>query len=217
MIGDTLKRVTILAVRKTSSPFKTKAGVNSYMSTSVGNGSRRESDTHRHFPAYGPIDAVLGFVLFYVLIDRATPKIVTVFSETVLDLSSSFVRFGLAVVLWFMLVVVVINQTRRQLAALGVLTYDDYQLRVWSRVTPASVRTSGYLFAFVAGTVLAAMTFDRALEVLLSLIPTVATVDVGAFNVVALLEMIVFFIAYRIATHSLDRLVIDGIRALARS
>lgn len=200
-----------------SSHFKMAAAVNSRMSTSVGSGSRRVSETNRHFPAYGPIDAVLGYILFYVLIDRVTPAIVTVFSETVLDLSSSFVRFGVAIVLWFILVVIIIDQTRRQLAALGVFTYDDYQLRVWSRVTPSSVRTSGYLFAFFAGTVIAVRTFDRAVEVLLSLIPIVATVDVGAFDIVGLLEMIVFFLAYSIATHSLDRLLIGGIRALARS
>ena len=187
------------------------------MSTSVGSGSRRVSDTNSKFPAYGPIEAALGYVLFFVLIDRMTPAFLTVFSETVLDLSPSFVRFGLAVVLWFFLVLTVIDQTRRQLAALGVVTYDDYQLRVWSRVTPSSVRTSGYLFAFVAGTIIAVITFDRAVEVLLSLIPIVATVDVGAFDIIGLLEMIVFFLAYSIATHSLDRLLIGGIRALARS
>jgi hypothetical protein len=53
-----------------------------------------------------------------------------VFSDTVLDLSPSFVRFGLATALWFVLVVIVIDSARRQLAALGVVTYDDFQLRI---------------------------------------------------------------------------------------
>lgn len=192
------------------------AGVNSRMSASVGSGSREVSETDPQFPAYGPIDAILGYLLFYVLIDRTTPGIVTVFSETVLDLSPSFMRFGLAIVLWFILVVIIIDQTRRQLAALGVVTYDDHQLRVWSRVTPSSVRTSGYLFAFVAGAVIAVITFDLAVEVLVSLIPIMATVDVGAFDIIGLFEMIVFFLAYSIASHSLDRLLIGGIIALAR-
>ncbi|SEP03706.1 hypothetical protein SAMN04487948_111109 [Halogranum amylolyticum] len=185
------------------------------MNTSVASEFRRVSETDRQFPAYGPIEAALGYVLFYVLIDRVTPAIVTVFSDTVLDLSPSFVRFGLATALWFMLVVVVVDQTRRQLAALGVVTYDDLQLRLWSRVTASSLRTAGYLLALVAGTAIAVISFDRAVEALLTLIPVVATVDVVAVDLTEVFVMVVFFVAYSVAAHSLDRLVIGGIRVLA--
>ncbi|WP_436926067.1 hypothetical protein [Halosimplex amylolyticum] len=171
------------------------------------------AETNRQFPAYGPIESVLGYVLFYVVIGRVTPAIVTVFSDTVLDLSPSFVRFGLAIALWFVLVVTAIDQTRRQLAALGVGTYAA-ELRVWSRVTPSSLRTVGYLLAVIAGTVVAVITFDRAVEALLSLIPVVATVDVVAFDLVELFVMVVFFLSYSVAAHSLDRLVIGGVRTL---
>ncbi|MDG5777414.1 hypothetical protein VB773_21710 [Haloarculaceae archaeon H-GB2-1] len=173
------------------------------------------SETDCQFPAYGPIEAALGYVLFYVFIDRVTLAVVTVFSDTVLDLSPSFVRFGLATALWFMLVVIVIDQTRRQLATLGIVTYDDFQLCLWSRVTPSSMRTVGYLVALVAGTAIAVITFDRAVEALLTLIPVVATVDIVAFDLVELFVMAVFFVAYSVAAHSLDRLVIGGIRVLA--
>lgn len=172
------------------------------------------SETDRQFPAYGLIEAVLGYVLFYLIIDHVTPAIVTVFSDTVLDLSPSFVRFGLATALWFILAMVVIDQTRRQLAALGVVTYDDFQLSMWSRVTPGPVRTAGYILTLVTGAAVTVMTFDRALEALLSLIPIVATVDVAVFDLVELFVMVVFFIAYSVAAHSLDRLVIGGIRVL---
>jgi hypothetical protein len=100
---------------------------------------RTEAAIHREFPAYGPIEAILGYVLFYVLVDRATPVVVETFSETVLDLSPSFLEFGLAMALWFVLGVTAIDQVRRQLAALGLVSYDEYQLRVWSRVTPSSL------------------------------------------------------------------------------
>jgi hypothetical protein len=185
------------------------------MSTSVAGEYHKNSDRGRQFPAYGPIEGVLGYVLFYVLIDRVTPAIATVFNDAVLDLSPSFVRFGLAIALWFILVVMVIDQTRRQLAALGVVTYDDFQLRVWSRVTPSSLRTAGYLLALIAGTAVAVATFDPAVKALLSLIPVVATVDVVAFDFFELFILVVFFVSYSIASHSLDRLVIDGVRALA--
>lgn len=176
--------------------------------------THHDDEKESPFPTYGPIEASLGYLLFYVLVDRVTPAVVTVSSDTVLGLSSSFVRFGLAIALWFILVVTAIDQTRHQLAALGVGTYDDYRLRVWSRVTPTSLRTAGYLLALIASTVVAVITFDRAVEALMSLIPVVATVDVAAFDFVELFVMVVFFVAYSVAAHSLDRLVIGGIQAL---
>jgi hypothetical protein len=48
----------------------------------------------------------------------------------------------------------------------------------------------------------------------MSLIPVVATVDVAAFDFVELFVMVAFFVAYSVAAHSLDRLVIGGIQAL---
>jgi hypothetical protein len=85
---------------------------------------------------------------------------------------------------------------------------------VWSRVTPSSLRTTGYLLALIAGTAVAVITFDRAVEALLSLIPVVATVDVVAFDLAELFVMVVFFFSYSVAAHSLDRLVIGGSRTL---
>lgn len=61
--------------------------------------SRHVDEEDSQFPAYGPIEASLGYLLFYVLVNRVTPAVVTVFSDTVLDLSPSFVRFGLATAL----------------------------------------------------------------------------------------------------------------------
>jgi protein-S-isoprenylcysteine O-methyltransferase Ste14 len=185
------------------------------MDTHVTSRDHRDAGLVGAFPAYGPVEAVLGYAMFYVFVDRATPAVVEVFSETVLDLSPSFVGFGLAAALWFVLVLTVVDQVRRQLAALGLGSYDEYQLRVWSRVTPASLRAAGYLLAFGAGTVVAGLTFERAVDALLSLIPVVATVDVAAVDVVGLVVLVVFSVSYSAATHSLDRLVVDGIRTLA--
>ena len=184
------------------------------MNKCVAGETRHVDEEDGQFPAYGPIEAGLGYLLFYFLVDRATPAVVTGFSDAVLDLSPSFVRYGLATALWFVLVVTALDQVRRQLAALGVGTYDEYQLRVWSRVSPSPLRTAGYLLALIVGTAVAVTTFDRAVEALLSLIPAVATVDVVAFDLVELFVMVVFFISYSVAAHSLDRLVIGGIKTL---
>jgi hypothetical protein len=154
-------------------------------------------------------------VLFYVLVDRATPVVVETFSETVLDLSPSFLEFGLAMALWFVLGVTAIDQVRRQLAALGLVSYDEYQLRVWSRVTPSSLRTTGYLVALVVGGGVAVLTFQHTIETLVSPLPLFATVDPARFDIIGLLAMVAFFVAYGIATHSLHRLVIGAIHALS--
>lgn len=185
------------------------------MDTSVANVASHGPEKDPQFPAYGPIEAALGYVLFYVLVGRVTPDIVTVFSETVLDLTPSFVRFGLAAALWFVFLVTAVDQTRRQLAVLGISKYDNFQLRVWSRVSPSSLRTAGYIVALVSGTAIAMITFSYAVEALQSLIPLIATATPVGLDAIELVVMIVFFIAYSIAAHSLDRVVIDGIRTLA--
>lgn len=177
--------------------------------------ARHVDEGASRFPAYGPIEASLGYLLFYVLVGRATPAVVTAFGDTVPGLSPSSVRFGLAAALWFVLAVTATDQLRRQLAALGVGSYDDDELRVWSRVAPSSLRTTGYLSALIVGTAVAAATFDRAVAALLSLIPVVAAVDVAAFDPVGLVVLVVFLLAYSGAAHSLDRLVIGAVRTPA--
>jgi hypothetical protein len=186
------------------------------MNTTVTTQSDRGAAQEPGFPAYGPVEAVLGYAMFYVVIDRVTPAVVETFSVTVLDLSPSFVRFGLAAALWFVLAVTALDQVRRQLVALGVLGDgdDDPGLRLWSRVTPGSLRISGYAATFVVGTAVAAVTFERAIAALLALIPAVATADAVAVNLGGGLVLAVFFVAYGVATHSLDRLVVGTVRAL---
>ncbi|NHN49242.1 hypothetical protein G9464_16825 [Halostella sp. JP-L12] len=58
------------------------------------------------------------------------------------------------------------------------------------------------------------ITFNRAVKALLSLIPVIATVDVVPVDFIGLFVLVVFFVAYSVTAHSLDRLVIGGIRAL---
>ena len=179
----------------------------------MGDAIRTQPPRTAGFPAYGPIEAVLGYVLFYVLVDRVTPAVVDAF-VAVLDVSASFVGFGLAAVLWFVFVLTVVDETRRQLAALGRVAGQP-RARVWSRVTPASLRTAGYLVGLIVGAGVAAATFERALATILSLIPVVATVDAAGVDPAGIVVLIVFFVAYSVATHSLDRLVIGAVRSLS--
>ncbi|OSP00139.1 hypothetical protein B9H04_10225 [Halorubrum ezzemoulense DSM 17463] len=128
---------------------------------SVASAARRVDEDDSQFPPHGPVEACLGYLLFYILVIRVTPAVVATSGDAALSLPSSFVRFGLAAALWFVLVVTAVDQARR-LAALGVGTNDDPGLRVRSRVVPSSPRTTGYLLALIADTAVAMVTFDGA-------------------------------------------------------
>ncbi|MDB9232669.1 hypothetical protein [Halorubrum ezzemoulense] len=128
---------------------------------SVASAARRVDEDDSQFPPHGPVEACLGYLLFYILVIRVTPAVVAMSGDAALSLPSSFVRFGLAAALWFVLVVTAVDQARR-LAALGVGTNDDPGLRVRSRVVPSSPRTTGYLLALIADTAVAMVTFDGA-------------------------------------------------------
>jgi len=159
--------------------------------------------------AYGPIDAALGYVVFYVFVDRATSTVVEVVSTAIPSMSPSVVRLGLAVLLWFILVVTFLDQLRRQLAALGFGSRGEQ-----SRGAPTDLRLVGYLVALLLGGTIAAWTFEPAVQAGISLIWIVGTLDPTRFALLEFVLMIVFFVSFASATRALDRLIIGSIRKL---
>lgn len=179
---------------------------------SYGPAPERTDPGRCRLPAYGPIDAVLGFVAFYVFVDRATPTVVDVLAVAVPAASPSLVRLGLAATLWFVLAVTLLDRARRQLAALGVGSRDDVGRAERSRAAPTRLQFAGYLVVLLLGGVVAAWTFEPAVRTGIALIRTVATLDVAAFDPLGFVTMVVFFVAFAGATRALDRLVVGGIR-----
>lgn len=170
-----------------------------------------EADSGPSVPAYGPIDAVLGYALFYVVVDRITPSVTAVLAD-ILSVAPSTIGFGLAAALWFVLVVTVLDQARRQLAALGVGTADAVRHEATQRGTLSEPQTEFYLAALLVGGVVAAWTFDTAMTTIPSLVRVVSTADPGGFVIRAFLETVVFFAAFGTATRALDRLLVGAIR-----
>ncbi|WP_253805958.1 hypothetical protein [Haloferax sp. Q22] len=175
---------------------------------------------HEPFPAYGPVDAALGFVVFYLFVERATPTIVETLTSVVPGISASAVGFGLAAFLWFIFVVTTLDQLRRQLAALGVVAGDAGRpVRVeLGRAVPTTPRLLVYAVISVVGGSIAVLTFDRAVDAGIAFIRLVVDLGVGvfpfgAFPIVEFLVMVVFFVSFGAATHSLDRVVIGIVRA----
>ncbi|WP_158059272.1 hypothetical protein [Halorussus halophilus] len=183
------------------------------MNTYADSESRRDARDRPAIPAYGPIDALLGFVMFYVLVDRATPTFVDVIPTVLPSVSPSLVRLGLALALWFVFVVTSIDQIRRQLAALGVITHDAITPSSRRRGTPTETEALLYLVLALVGGTVAAWTFDRGIETAVSLIPVVVTIDVTAFVPEDFAVMVVFFLSFGVASYALDRLLIGGLRA----
>jgi hypothetical protein len=135
-----------------------------------------------------------------------------VFSDTVLDLSPSFVRFGLATALWFLLVVIVIDSARRQLAALGVGSHGEVDPDPATRGPPPEPVALGSLLGLVLGGSVAWLTFEAGLATVASFIDSVVRLDVDGLLVVDAALLVVFFVAYGVATWSLDRLVVGAVR-----
>ena len=190
-------------------------GVHSGVNTEVESRAAESAPVSREaprFPAYGPVDAALGFALFYVIVDRATPTVVDVLTD-VLSVPPTLVGTGLAALLWFVLAVTVLDQARRQLAALGVGGYEGGWPNRPKPGVPSRELALAYFGGLVVGGLLAWWTFAPAVETAVSLIRVVAALDVGAFDLLAFLVMVVFFVSYAVATRSLDRLVVGGVRA----
>lgn len=163
-------------------------------------------------PAYGAVESALGYALFYHVVTRATPALVARFSD-LLGVSPSLVGLGLAALLWFVLATTALDVARRQLSAIGLLEASRTP-NVWARLLPARRGTVANLVLVGLGGALAAWTFAGAVQTAVDVIRWVAALDVGAFVSVAFLRLVVFFVAYSAAAHALDRLVVDGLRAL---
>jgi len=183
------------------------------MSPADGPGRRPGAPEEPRFPAYGPVEALLGYLLFYVVLTRATPTFVDVVTDVFPSLSPSLVGLGLAAFLWFVLAVTVVAQARRQLAALGVVDGEPDRPTVWSLVVPKGASTATSLLVLVVAGAVALSTFDAAITTAVSAIRWVAALDAGAFVSVEFLVLVVFFVSYGVATTALDRLVVGGVRA----
>lgn len=184
------------------------------MTTRTKEGGAVGAGAAQGFPAYGPIDAALGYLLFYVVVDRATPTVLSVAAEVFPDVASSAVGFALASLLWFVLAVTVLDQGRRQAVAAGLVDGDAGTTSIWPSVLPDETTDQLYLALLVVSGLVAASTFETAVETLVSLVRIVAALDVAALDLVALLTTAVFFVAYEAATFSLDRLLVGTVRRL---
>jgi hypothetical protein len=168
--------------------------------------ARRSRRRHR-LPAYGPVEAALGYWVFYVFVDRATPAVVEVLTDA-LDVAPADVRFALAAALWFVLAATVLGQALEQVAALRG-EGDD--------AVPSEARAVGYLVVVLVGGLVAGWLFDRAIDTGIDVVRATATLDASGLSVLDVTLLVVFFLAFGAATRAVDRLAIGGVRAALSS
>lgn len=163
------------------------------------------------FPAYGPIEGVLGVAMLYLVVARATPTFVTVLEDLAPLFEPATVRTILAVTLWAILAATLVEQVRRQLTALDLYPHAKTAFDPSGR--PLSGRRMvGYLVVLVLGLLFIPYTYDAALNTAAALIPTVAYQNAEPFFVWDFVVMVIFFITYGLTIRALDRLIIYGTR-----
>ncbi|WP_227133083.1 hypothetical protein [Halorubellus salinus] len=160
-------------------------------------------------PAYGPVDAVLGYVLFYVVVERVTPAVVDVVTDAFPGISQSTVTFGLAALIWVALGLTVVDQVGRQVAAFRGRTDET----LWARI-PSETEATVASLAVVVGGALAASTFTAAMATLPDAVRALATFDVAGVVALDVVTLATFFVSYAAATWGADRLLVGGMRVL---
>lgn len=164
------------------------------------------------FPAFGPVEAVLSYVLFYVLVDRVTPSVLAVAAD-VAALPPSLVGLGLAGLLWLVLLVNLLEQTRRQLAALDGVEVREPTLGLQSALSGRD-GTAAALALIVLGGVVAALSFEAAVDFLVALIRLGTATDFAALSPSGALLVVVFFVGYGVAARALDYLLVAAVRRI---
>jgi hypothetical protein len=162
------------------------------------------------WPEYGPVDAVLGLGLTYLVVDRATPAVVDVSRDVLPSVSSSAVQTALAAFLWFVVVVTVLDQGVRQVRAYAG---EREETSLW-RWVPSESEATVAVSSLVLGGVLAAWSYEVALATVPEAVRAVASLDWTILTSVEFVTLVVFLIAFNVATWGADRLVIGGVRSM---
>jgi hypothetical protein len=169
--------------------------------------------TAGHLPAYGFVDAALTYGMVYVIVDRLSPTVTTTFVRAVPDVSPEVVGLGLAAFLWLVLIVTVVDQARRQLAAVGIGSHRAVDRERARPAAPGKAAAVGYLVAGVMAGVVAFGTVETAIDTLRSTVVIVGQPASASVDLIGILSVILFFVAYGLLTWSVDRLVVGAIRS----
>lgn len=168
------------------------------------------------YPAYGPVESLVGFGLFYLLVDRLTPVVADALAGPVPALVPEPFATLVALLLWlvFGLTVgtTVLAQVRANPPTFGSANERDAFLDA-NRPSERDYRFN--LALLVLGGSTAVLAWPTMLEVLRGLLPVVVTLDgtvPAVLTVGNVAVLVVFFLGFAAYARGLDRLVVGGMR-----
>lgn len=171
-----------------------------------------------YFPAYGPIEAVVGIGLFSLIVDRVTPTLVTKLAEPLPDLVPEPLTTFIALLLWLVLgatvVGVALTQFRENPREFTTPENRDEFLALnrpsdWEYYRNGAITLLGGAVAF--------LTWNTFISVLQDIIVVVIESDGTIEATVTLTDIavfIIFLVGFASYARGLDRLVVGGVRDL---
>jgi hypothetical protein len=171
-----------------------------------------------YVPVPGPVEGLLGVGLFYLLLDRLTPSILTALEDPLPDLVPEPVTTGLAGLIWLVFATTVLGSTLDFLRE-NPRTFPSERRRTeWlERVRPSRREYRNWVALLVVGGVTAVLTWSMAIDVLADLLVVVVdlpgTVPPG-ITLWSTVGMVLFFVSFAATAWALDRLIVGGLRDL---
>ena len=186
--------------------------------------TRTESEENEHqsvqllYPKYGPVEALVGLGVFYLIVDQLTPVLVDALAGPLPTLVPDPFTTLAALALWGVAVLTLGTQAYAQLRA-NPVTFDSRAERDafldCERPTNGEYRFNPVLMVLGAATALLA--WDGATGFLQDVIPVVIELEgdmPAAMTIENALVFAAFFVGLAAYTRGLDRLVIGGMREL---
>jgi hypothetical protein len=171
------------------------------------------------YPEYGPVEAALGLVVLYLVVDVATPVLVESLAEPLPDLVPEPLTTLTAASLWVLSALVVfaaaLDQWRVNPREFGSREdrdrfLDANRLEEWRYYANAGL--------VLAGAAVAVVSWDTFRAVLEPVLVTVVEVDAASLSGTPIADVVVFvafFVGVSAVTRGIDRVVVGSLREFA--
>ncbi|ACV10311.1 hypothetical protein Huta_0122 [Halorhabdus utahensis DSM 12940] len=168
------------------------------------------------YPQYGPVEALVGVGVFYVIVDRMTPVLVEALEGAVPTLVPDPFTTLVAMFLWAIALLTLGSQVYAQLRP-NPLTFESRADReaYLDRKRPTDSEYTINLVLLILGATIALLAWNGAIGFLEDVIPVVVELDgemPAAMTIENALVFAAFFVGLAAYTRGLDRLVIGGMR-----
>lgn len=166
----------------------------------------------RYVPAYGAIQSLVGYVVFYLVVRAIRPTFTALFADYGLD--PEFVAFGVNAFVWLIFVLTVIGEGQRQWEANPRRFANQGEWRSFlEERTPSATVFLLYVGGVAFAGILALRYWDRFVRSIEAVIvEIVALPDIPAIPPVTIAWIVTIGVALAVFGWCLDRVVIGGAR-----